>query len=81
MLGDESLEGAPFHLISELMDLEKSYEYIPLYLFRVLGLIQNVPMGALALSLESYASPRMVRKGQAFAGAMTTCVGPPAGSK
>eukprot|EP00959_Pyramimonas_sp_CCMP1952_P454818 9470541-Pyramimonas_sp.AAC.1 len=38
-------------------------------------------MSVLALSLESYAFPRAVRKGQAVADAICTYVGLPAGSK
>ncbi|CAK0894942.1 unnamed protein product, partial [Prorocentrum cordatum] len=81
MLDDEALEGTCFASLTALMDLEKAYEYVALNLIWILGMVQQAPMSVLALSLESYAFPRAVRKGQAVADAICTHVGLPAGSK
>eukprot|EP00959_Pyramimonas_sp_CCMP1952_P173617 3627974-Pyramimonas_sp.AAC.1 len=80
MLDDEALEGTSFASLTALMDLEMAYEYVALNLIWILGMVQQAPMSVLALSLESYAFPRAVRKGQAVADAICTYVGLPAGS-
>ncbi|CAK0841362.1 unnamed protein product [Prorocentrum cordatum] len=81
MLDDEALEGTCFASLTALVDLEKAYEYVALNLIWIFGLVQHAPMSVLALSLESYAFPRAVRKGHAVADAICTYVGLPAGSK